>query len=145
MERVFLGGTCNGSQWRDELIPLLNIDYFNPVVENWTPECQAEEIKQREECDFCLYVLTPKMTGFYSIAEVVDDSNKRPAKTILCVLDKDQDAPPKGYEVLGSLPTYEWTAHQAKSLQATMKMVEGNGAYVCTRLEEVAGYLNAES
>ena len=37
-----------------------------------------EEIKQRAECDFCLYVITPKMTGVYSIAEVVDDSNKRP-------------------------------------------------------------------
>ena len=47
MNKVFLGGTCNGSTWRDELIPMLNIDYFNPVVENWTSECQKEELKQR--------------------------------------------------------------------------------------------------
>ena len=52
MKTVFLGGTCNNSTWRDKLIPSLSINYFNPVVENWTPECQAEEIKQRAECDY---------------------------------------------------------------------------------------------
>jgi len=65
-KKVFLGGTCNKSDWRDKLIPLLDIKFFNPVVEDWTPECQDEEIRQREECDFCLYVITPKMTGVYS-------------------------------------------------------------------------------
>lgn len=81
--RVFLGGTCNGSTWRDALIPKLRIDYFNPVVEDWTPECQAEEVRQRQECDFVLYTITKEMKGVYSIAEVVDDSNKRPARTVL--------------------------------------------------------------
>jgi len=33
MNKVFLGGTCNESTWRDELIPMLEIDYFNPVVD----------------------------------------------------------------------------------------------------------------
>ena len=37
--KVFLGGTCNNSKWRDKLIPMLNIDYFNPVVDDWTEEC----------------------------------------------------------------------------------------------------------
>lgn len=49
--KVFLGGTCNESTWRDELIPKLediNFDYFNPVVEDWTPECQAVEIYEKE-------------------------------------------------------------------------------------------------
>lgn len=84
--KVFLGGTCNNSTWRDKLIPLLKIDYFNPVVDDWTPECQDEEIRQRESCDYCLYTITPKMTGVYSIAEVVDDSNKRPEKNyFMCI------------------------------------------------------------
>ncbi|GAI10708.1 unnamed protein product [marine sediment metagenome] len=63
--KVFLGGTCNESTWRDRLISLLKIDYFNPVVEDWTEECMAEEIRQRESCDYVLYVLTPLMTGSY--------------------------------------------------------------------------------
>ena len=87
--KVFLGGTCNNAEWRDVLIPKLRIDYFNPVVEDWTPDCQVEELKQREECDFLLYVLTPRMQGVYSIAEVVDDSNKRPGRTIFCFLEKE--------------------------------------------------------
>lgn len=75
--KVFLGGTCNESTWRDELIKKLKIDYFNPVVDDWTEECYKEELRQREICDYCLYVITPRMTGVYSIAEVIDDSNKQ--------------------------------------------------------------------
>ena len=30
--KVFLGGTCAESKWREKLIPLLQCDYFNPVV-----------------------------------------------------------------------------------------------------------------
>ena len=37
-KKVFLGGTCNGSKWRNELIPSLNVDYFDPVVEDWNEE-----------------------------------------------------------------------------------------------------------
>lgn len=129
MKRVFLGGTCNGSTWRDTLIPqLTKVDYFNPVVSNWTPECQAEEIRQRETCDYCLYVISPKMTGIYSIAEVVDDSNKRPDKTLFLFLDKDEDA--------------IFTPHQLKSLRQTAKMVEKNGARVFEIMAQLVNFLN---
>ncbi len=110
--KIFLGGTCNGSKWREELIKHLTIDYFNPVVENWTPECQKEEINQRQNCDIILYTITPKMTGFYSIAEVVDDSNKRPEKTLFCIIDEDEGE--------------KFTKHQFKSLNAIFNMVTNN-------------------
>lgn len=32
MKKVFLGGTCNDTTWRDKIIPYLKIDYFNPIV-----------------------------------------------------------------------------------------------------------------
>lgn len=57
-------------------MPLLekaDYDYFNPVVDDWTEECYQEELFQRNICDHCLYVITPLMTGTYSIAEAVDD------------------------------------------------------------------------
>lgn len=126
--KVFLGGTCNESTWRDELIPMLKVDYFNPVVEDWTPECQAEEIQQRQNCDYCLYVITPRMTGVYSIAEVVDDSNKRPRKTLFCVLETD-----------GEL---KFTKGQLKSLYMVGQMVTDNGGKWFSSLEFVADYLN---
>ena len=74
MKKVFLGGTCNESTWRNELIPLLEekgIEYYNPVVEDWTPECQEEEYRQKEICDVHLYLITKKMKGVFSIAEAV--------------------------------------------------------------------------
>src|SRR5687768_12798989 len=79
---IFLGGTCNGSNWRDQLKPLLTIEYFDPVVTDWNEEAQKREIEKRETCDLVLYVITPRMTGVYSIAEAIDDSNKRPEKTL---------------------------------------------------------------
>lgn len=122
--KVFLGGTCNNSVWREELIPLLTAEYYNPVVEDWTPECQAEEIRQRETCDFVLYTITSEMTGVYSIAEAVDDSNKRPEKTLLCVLEKG------------------FTEGQIRSLDAVAKMVAVNGGKVFNYLPSVAHWLN---
>ncbi|MEM7057234.1 MAG: nucleoside 2-deoxyribosyltransferase domain-containing protein [Pseudomonadota bacterium] len=124
MTKVYLGGTVNGSTWRDRLIPLLKVDYFNPVVDDWTPEFMAEEVRQRTLCDYCIYVLTPKMTGVYAVAEVVDDSNKRPEKTIFCVLYEDDGA--------------EFDAHGTKSMTQVRKMVGENGALICQSLEEIA-------
>lgn len=129
--KVFLGGTCNESKWRESLIRFLTIDYFNPVVEDWTEECQEEELRQRESCDFCLYILTPKMTGAYAIAEVVDDSNKRPEKTVFCFLVSDGED--------------KFTVGQVKSLRMVSKMVEGNRATVFNDLASVVTFLNNQS
>lgn len=127
--KVFLGGTCNDSKWRDELIPQLEIDYFNPVVDKWTVECMEEEIYQRQVCDFTLYVITPKMTGVYSIAEAVDCSNKKmPGTTIFCFLNYDDDK--------------YFTESQIKSLDAVGRLVERNGGKYYKSLEEVSEYLN---
>jgi len=122
--KVFLGGTCNNSTWRERLIKDLEIDYFNPVVDDWTSACQAEEIKQRKSCDYCLYVITSDMTGVYSIAEVIDDSNKRPLQTIFCFLDDGFDA------------------GQIRSLEAVGTMAQKNGAKYFRNLKEVSEHLN---
>ena len=129
--KVFLGGTCNKSTWRDEIIPLLNVDYFNPVVDDWTDAAAKEEIKQRKHCAICLYVITPKMTGVYSIAEVVADSFLRPATTIFVRLRED-----------GSK---RFTDGQWKSLNAVAKMVHQNGVHCFVDLETAALKINSLS
>ena len=128
--KVFLGGTCATSTWREELISRLDerIETFNPVVPNWTPECQAEEDMHRETDDICLYVITPEGEGFYSFVEVTDDSNKRPGRTILCVL---MEANGKKFE-----------GHMAKCVLKTMKVVAKNGVQVFDNLESLSNYLN---
>lgn len=142
--KVFLGGTCNGSLWRETLIPMLGagVEYFNPVVKDWTPECQEREIQERENCDVCLYVITPKMTGVYSIAEAVDDSNKRPEKTLFCFTDADffgEDTGAVAHENV-NYPVFD--RHQVKSLKMVGAMVEKNGGTWAKSLEEVATMLN---
>ena len=159
MKKVFLGGTCNGSIWRDKLIPMLNIDYFNPVVEDWTEECMLEERRQRETCDYCLYVITPSMSGVYSIAEVIDDSNKRPEKTMFCVLSTEVPIITKvknGFSYPGSsdirmfidqinYPNTKtsFSIGEMKSLNQVGLMVERNGGLYFKSLEEIANYLNS--
>lgn len=145
MKKVFLGGTCAETVWREKLIPMLRIDYFNPVVEDWTEECMVEERKQREICDYCLYVITPSMQGVYSIAEVVDDSNKRPDKTILCVLSEEVSIG----EVNSLVPKYAYPSikinfsiGEMKSLNQVGEMVKRNGGKYFRKLEDVAEYLN---
>lgn len=132
--KVFLGGTCNESNWRDELIPMLKVEYFNPVVEDWTPACQEEEIKQRRRSDYVLYVITPRMAGVYSIAEAVDDSNKRPSRTLFCVIDDVDD---NGYII-------SFTKAQWKSLNMVGKMIQTNGGKEFNSLKEVANFLNSK-
>lgn len=126
--KVFLGGTCNGYEWRSELIPKLKCDYFNPVVDNWNEEAQLRELQERKTSDFVLYTITNDMAGIFSIAEVVDDSNKRPRKTIFCNLYKN-----KGNKE---------TIQMSNSLFALEQLLRRNNVKVFHNLDDVANYLN---
>jgi len=131
--RVFLGGTWNGSAWRDELEPILNeigFDCFNPIVDDWNEEAQQRELQERQDCDYCLYTITPKMEGVYSIAEVVDDSNKKPEKTILLVLTKDDNE--------------EFAPHEIKSLQMVVDMVVKNGGVYFYNFKDLTEHLKGK-
>lgn len=128
-KKVFLGGTCSDSLWREEIKPLLKIDFFDPVCDGeWTQEAYLREIHERETSDFVMYVVTPKMGGVYSIAEVIDDSNKRPEKTLFCYLPTDD----------GDV----FTKAELKSLKAVAKLVMKNGGKVFDNLIEMVEYLN---
>ena len=115
-QRYFLGGTCCETTWRDELIPFLEkqgVEYFNPVVKDWTPECQAiEEEEKNRKCNIHLYVITPEMMGTYSIAEVIHSahlSNMYGTSVdlvIFCILKSDK-----------------WKTHELKSLRAVGNLV----------------------
>ena len=131
MISVFLGGTCNQSTWRDELLTMLDQDKvkaFNPVVDDWNEEAQINEDWHKANDDFCLYVLTPEMTGIYSIFEVADDSNKRPDRTIFCVLPERNGK--------------TFSIGLQKNFLKIKKDLIRNGAKVCESLEEIAMFLN---
>lgn len=112
---VFLGGTCNGSSWRNELIPhpdRLGIKYFNPVVDDWTPEFQKLEEEVKKNSPIHLYVITKDMTGVFSIAESMNDAwissltdDLNPVYTIFYVVKEG------------------FTEGQIKSLDATVRLL----------------------
>lgn len=132
MVSVFLGGTAGESKWREELISMLNISYFDPIVQNWTEADKERELQERKSCNFILYVLTPLMEGVYSVAELVDDSNKQPNKTLFCILKTDR---------LDGVKTV-FDPSVIKSIEAVADLAEANGAKRFFTLQGVADYLN---
>lgn len=126
--RIFLGGTCAETTWRERLISSLNgIEYFNPVVDDWTPECQdVEKEEKANKCNIHFYCITKEMQGVFSIAEVVDSVHNKSKRTILHVI-------PSGFEQF-----------QLKSLKAVVELVNSRGgiAYIDDDLLRSARVLN---
>lgn len=125
--RVFLGGTCADTTWRNELSAVLNVDYFNPVVEDWTPDCQAyEEVEKSTHCNIHLYVITADMIGVFSIAEVIESAMTAGKITVFHV-------------ILGG-----FGKAQLKSLAAVCDMVSKHGgiSYIDSELRRTARVLN---
>jgi hypothetical protein len=127
MNKVFLGGTCNETTWRDELIKVIQVDYFNPVVDDWTPDCQViEESEKSVACNVHLYVITEAMIGTFSIAEAVESSMTHGKHTIFHVM-------PEGF-----------SKGQLKSLEAVAAMIKKHGgvAYIDDDLTRTARVIN---
>ena len=130
MNKVFLGGTCNETTWRDELSKMLKVDFFNPIVSDWTSECQAmEEDEKAVSCNVHLYVITSAMIGTFSIAEAVESSMTAGKQTIFHVI-------PDGFN-----------KGQLKSLDAVSKMIRKHGgvAYIDEDLMRTARIINKKT
>lgn len=57
MSKIFLGGTCNNSTWRNQIEKLVQVEMFNPVVDDWTEECQAIEMDEKDnKCVIYIYM-----------------------------------------------------------------------------------------
>jgi len=127
MNKVFLGGTCAETTWRDELIKVIDVEYFNPVVEDWTPDCiKVENHEKVSLCNIHLYVITKEMVGVYSIAEVVESVMTKDKVTIFHVM-------PEGFDTA-----------QLKSLSAVVGLVKNHGgiAFIDTDLHRTARVIN---
>lgn len=125
--KVFLGGTCNESKWREQLIPLLKVNYFNPIVEDWTKECiEIENDEKYNKCGCLLFVISKEMTGVYSIAEMVES----------CFLDNK-------ITVYNIIPD-GFTEGQMRSLKAVEGILERHGAlgFIGNDINRLANILN---
>jgi hypothetical protein len=129
--KVYLGGGLGvNSEALKVLKSSLKIDHFDPS--SLPDDFHSFKISKEEwsNCDYCLYVLTPLMKGFDMVVNAVDDSNKRPNKTMYCFVNEDVGA--------------KFTEHQIKSLKAIGETVKKNGATWFESLEDAITFLNAK-
>ncbi len=116
MIRIFLGGTCNGTTWREDLkegaAHLPYIGYFDPIVENWTEANRTiEDVEKRIKCNVHLYVITSEMTGVFSIAEAIASTSA-------------------GITTIIQVRTEGFEEFQLTSLRAFKDLAKSMGAYV---------------
>ena len=115
---IFLGGTCNGCEWRSKFIQtwkkyeennenLKNrkIQLFNPIVEDWTPECKKKEDEVKDNACLNIFLITPEQKGAYSFAEAVECANNG-SKVFFIIYDehKQFDASSiKSFDAIGDI------------------------------------------
>ncbi|MBV6644296.1 MAG: hypothetical protein KI790_02540 [Cyclobacteriaceae bacterium] len=131
--KVFLDGTENGSEWRVKLVPELDrmgIDYFDPTVLARSKRSHEEEIDQKNQSDFHLYLITPLMDDFENISELIEDSNKNPQKTIFSFMEQEQQL--------------TFNEHQVKSLKRVGEMVEKNGGVWCRSNVDLLSFFSSK-
>ena len=124
--KVFLGGTCNNDNWRDEFVKGLKMPYFNPVVSDRTEEAKEREDKEKLECAYSVYAITDNMKGLYSIAELIDSVHRNTYGTIFINLTREIDE------------------ERARSLKDVESLVEERGSKVFHTLEDARNFLNEE-
>lgn len=129
---IFLGGTVD-DPWREEFIQcwknllkedrykeLKKIELFNPIVEDWDAEAQKKEEEVKATAMMNLFVITPNMKGFFSIAECTESSHRTDCMTVFAMYDKHK----------------EFTSRDSHSFDATGNLIQKNGGYYVTAVGE---------
>jgi hypothetical protein len=98
---IGLFGTCGTSTWRDPFIARYQqngINYFNPKVESWTPECADIEKRHLKSDQIILFPVTGETYGTGSLGEtgfsalsVVLSIMERPNRYVVIMIEKDMD------------------------------------------------------
>merc|ERR1712232_361120 len=85
---VSLGGSCNPTTWRHDIaIPLLEknqVNFFNPQVEDWTPDLMVKEQVAKKTSQvllFVVYGITRGIASMVEIAELISIGRK----VVLCI------------------------------------------------------------
>lgn len=129
-KKVFLGGSVYKSHWREDIIPELEIDFFNPVVSAWNDAAQQLEEEEKAKADYRLYVIT-NVNSAWSIAEVIDDVNNCPEKVLFCIHK----------EILNN-GKLSIDHRSMKNLNKIKDLVELRGGKVFDTLDQVVDFLN---
>lgn len=113
-KKVFLGGACGTTTWREEIIPELEkhgIDYYNPQVKEWSEELIEIEAKAKEDADILLFVISKETRSIASMIEAAEYIAK--GREILLVIENIDD----GQEIAGQ----KITGQELKDLNRARK------------------------
>jgi hypothetical protein len=114
------------------LIPSLEVEYFNPVVADWTPEFKALEDAAKAKARVQLYVITPLQRGFYSLVEIMH-----------AIAGPDQPEHVFVYFMLVDNDGVAFDDAQQRSIKASIEIIQSyQNATVLYSLTEVADALN---
>lgn len=77
---IALFGTVGKTTWRDELMEHVKgivadqsgLKFFDPRVENWTPEDRIREQQAKALCGILVFVITPQQEGWYTLLELFE-------------------------------------------------------------------------
>jgi len=76
VNQVFLGGSCDPTTWRkDKAIPHLEnkgCAYYNPQVEEWSPELMVVEAEAKLKSAVLLFVLDSQTRALATLNEVIE-------------------------------------------------------------------------
>ena len=106
---VFLGGSCNPTTWRgDIVIPMFqdrHIDFYNPQVDEWTEALVQAEAKAKEQAQLLFFVLDNQTRALASIMEACYFLGTRKPLTLIV---KEYDGSGNKWEIQGEeLDEYE--------------------------------------
>lgn len=97
--QVVLFGSVGGNWREDHVIPLLDelgVSYFNPVVDNWTPDMAQREAEAMKSCETVLIVINGETPSFSGVAEsgwAAFGAFQRKQTFIFCVLSDEYKKP----------------------------------------------------
>lgn len=81
--QIFLGGSCNPTTWRHQVaIPILKnfgITFYNPQVDDWTPEMVQLESRAKSDAEILFFVIDKQTRSTVGMIEsaFIAGSNKR--------------------------------------------------------------------
>ena len=80
MPYVFLGGSCAPTTWRTDIatpiLTTLNVAYFNPQVDDWSPDLIAVEAKAKEEAAALVFVIDWRTRAIASMLEAISQAGQ---------------------------------------------------------------------
>jgi hypothetical protein len=141
---VGLFGTCGNSTWRRRFIEFYRehgVRYFNPQVENWTPECADIEAQHLKTDQVILFPITGETYGSGSLAEtgfsvmqVVSSIYTSPTRFLVVMIEDDLDTPLKDNDV-----AYKESIRARKLVKAHLKANPHPNVFIVESFSEMLG------